>query len=399
VDICASRFEAWFSEFHFSWVWEYYMLKSLRFIIGGLLAGWMVLPLMAFGGPVLGVLDRPAMKVKEPAKSVLIDVAVTDNRLVAVGERGIIVYSDDAGETWQQAQVPVSVGLTAVCFPSPQNGWAVGHGGVVVHTKDRGQTWERQLEGTQAAEMAFENAKAEAGQVGPEDLDAQLMLDNATLMVKDGPDKPFLDLYFETDRKGIIVGSYGLIFKTEDGGLTWRCLMDSVENPEGLNLYAIHAAGDAIYLAGERGLFLISKDGGNSFQQVATPYPGTYFDIYAYASGELVLLGLQGNAYWSSDQGQTFNQSEVDAAVSFTNVTQYRQDSLLFANQAGMILESRDRGRTIKVIDVPRLAPVSSMAITPDANRDQHMVMTVGYGGASRVQLPVSEDGDKGGQP
>jgi photosystem II stability/assembly factor-like uncharacterized protein len=275
----------------------------------------------------------------------------------------------------------------------------VGHGGVVVHTVDGGKTWERQLEGVQAAQMVLENAQAKAERAGPEDLDAQLMVDNATLMVKDGPDKPFLDLYFENERKGFVVGSYGLIFKTEDGGLTWRCLMDRVENSEGLNLYAIHAAGGAIYLAGERGLFLISKDGGGSFQQVATPYPGTYFDIYAHPSGELVLLGLQGNAYWSSDQGQTFNQSEVDAAVSFTNVTQYRQDLLVFANQAGMILESRDRGRTIKLVDVPRLAPVSSMAMIPGGDDNQHMVMTVGYGGAVRVQLPASEGGDKGAKP
>jgi photosystem II stability/assembly factor-like uncharacterized protein len=375
------------------------MFKSLRFIIGGLVAGWVALPAMVFGGPVQGVLDRPAMKVREPARSVLIDVAVADSRLVAVGERGIIVYSEDAGDTWQQAQVPVSVGLTAVSFPSPQNGWAVGHGGVVLHTADGGKTWARQLEGAQAAQMALENAQAKAGQAGPEDLDAQLMVDNARLLVKDGPDKPFLDLYFESNKVGFIVGSYGLIFKTEDGGLTWRCLMSGVENPESLNLYAIRAAGDAIYLVGERGLFLISKDGGASFQQVATPYPGTYFDLFAYPSGELVLVGLQGTAYWSADQGETFHKSEVEAGVSFTNVTQGRHDLLLFANQAGMVLESRDRGKTIKVVKVPRLAPVSSMALVPSGDHDQDTIMTVGYGGAVPVQLPASKQSTKGGQP
>jgi photosystem II stability/assembly factor-like uncharacterized protein len=339
------------------------------------------------------------LKVREPAKSVLIDVTMADGRLVAVGERGIIVYSEDAGNTWQQAQVPVSVGLTAVHFPSLQNGWAVGHGGVVLHTADGGKSWERQLEGAQAARMALENAEAKAGRMGPEDLDSQQMVDNAKLLVEDGPDKPFLDLYFENDRKGFVVGSYGLIFKTEDGGATWKCLMDNVENPQSLNLYAIHAAGDAIYLAGEQGLFLVSKDGGVSFRQVATPYSGTYFDVYAYPSGELVLVGLKGNAYWSADQGETFHQSEVGAGVSFTSVTQYRQDILLFANQAGMLLESRDRGRTIKRIDVPRLAPVSSMAMMPNADPNQHTIMTVGFGGAIGVQLPASKESDKGAQP
>jgi photosystem II stability/assembly factor-like uncharacterized protein len=375
------------------------MLKLNRLFIGSLVAAWIVLPAMALGASVQGVLDRPALKVREPAKSVLIDVTLADGRLVAVGERGIIVYSDDAGSTWQQAQVPVSAGLTAVYFSSPQNGWAVGHGGVVIHTVDGGKSWKRQLEGVQVARMALENAQAKAEQAGSEDFDAQQMVDNAKLLVKDGPDKPFLDLYFKNDREGFVVGSYGLIFKTEDGGVTWQCLMDSVENPDGLNLYAIHAAGDAIYLAGEQGLFLVSKDGGDSFRQVATPYFGTYFDIHAYPSGELVLAGLQGNAFWSTDQGETLHKSEVDAGVSFTNVTLCRQDILLFANQAGMLLESRDRGRTIKVIDVPRLAPVSSMTMIPSSDNNQRTVMTVGFGGAVGVQLPASKESDKGTQP
>jgi photosystem II stability/assembly factor-like uncharacterized protein len=354
---------------------------------------------MVFGASVQGVLDRPALKVREPARSVLIDVTRAQDRLVAVGERGIIAYSDDAGDTWQQAQVPVSVGLTAVHFSSPQNGWAVGHGGVILHTADGGKSWKRQLEGVQAAQMAFENAQTKAERVGPEDLDAQQMMDNAKLLVKDGPDKPFLDLYFENDRVGFIVGSYGLIFKTGDGGVTWKCLMDSVENPQSLNLYAICAAGDAVYIAGEQGLFLVSKDGGASFRQVATPYPGTYFDLYAYPSGELVLVGLQGNAYWSADQGESFHKSEVAAGVSFTHVTPYRHDILLFANQAGMLLESRDRGRTIKLVPAPRLAPVSSITMMPGADQDQHTIMTVGFGGAVRVQLPASQKSDKGAQP
>jgi photosystem II stability/assembly factor-like uncharacterized protein len=375
------------------------MLRFCRSFIGVIAAAWIVLPAMAFGASIQGVLERPALKVKEPARSVLIDVTIAEDRLVAVGERGIVVYSDDAGNTWQQAQVPVSVGLTAVYFPSQQNGWAAGHGGVILHTADGGKTWERQLEGVQAARMALENAQASAERVGPEDLDAQQMVDNAKLLVKDGPDKPFLDLYFENDRVGFVVGSYGLIFKTEDGGATWKCLMDSVENAQSLNLYAIRAAGDVIYLVGEQGLFLVSKDSGGSFRKVATPYHGTYFDLFAYPSGELVLVGLQGNAYWSADQGETFHKSEVDAGVSFTHVTQYRHDILLFANQAGMLLESRDRGKTIKLIDAPRLAPVSSMVMMPSADHNQHTIMTVGFGGAVRVQLPASKESDKGAQP
>jgi photosystem II stability/assembly factor-like uncharacterized protein len=152
-----------------------------------------------------------------------------------------------------------------------------------------------------------------------------------------------------------------------------------------------------MYIAGEQGLFLVSRDGGQSFQKVETPYFGTFFDLYAYPSGELVLVGLQGNAYRSGDYGQTFTKSDVDVLVSFTYVAGCEHDILLFANQGGMLLESLDRGKTIRALDI-RLNPVASMVQLPSGDHDKHSIMTVGYGGAVRVQLPSSDSGDKGGQ-
>lgn len=372
------------------------MHKLFRFLIGGLVVGCLMSPLIASGAQVQGVLERHALEAKDPSKRVLIDVTVADGRLVAVGERGIIIYSEDDGDTWHQAQVPVSVTLTAVSFPSPQNGWAVGHGGVVLHTTDGGKTWERQLEGTAVAQMALENAQAKA-ESAPDDLDAQAMVNNAQLLMEDGPDKPFLALYFKNDLEGFVIGAYGLAFKTEDGGASWKCIMDSVENPNGLNLYGISVSGDTMYIAGEQGLFLISKDGGAAFQQAESPYYGTFFDICASPSGQVVLVGLQGNAYWSDDFGETFYPSTVDARVSFTKVVRCENDVLLFANQGGMLLESHDHGKTIKALDV-RLNPVSSLVQVPSADNNADIIMTVGFGGAVRVQLPLSDTGDKGGQ-
>jgi photosystem II stability/assembly factor-like uncharacterized protein len=215
--------------------------------------------------------------------------------------------------------------------------------------------------------------------------------------VKDGPDKPFLDLYFESEQEGFVVGSYGLIFHTRDGGESWQCRMDSTENPDGLNLYAIEMAGGKFYIAGEQGLFLISEDGGASFHQMQTPYSGTYFDMYASPAGELVLVGLRGNAFWSADGGQTFTKSQVESEVSFTKVTWCEHGILVFANQGGELLESRDKGRTIRVIrGIHRLNTVSSLVSTPSADHD-HFVMTVGHGGAIPVKLPSQNTGNEGG--
>jgi len=365
---------------------EFQMGRILRFSIGCLAVSCLALPVLVLGAAVKDVLDRPALKVANPDHVVLVDVTRAGNRLVAVGERGVIILSDDAGETWHQAHVPVSVTLTAVSFPTPERGWTVGHSGVVLHTSDGAQSWSRQFDGVAAARMALETARAYAGEAEPQDRIARQMVHNAELLVADGPDKPFLDLYFKNDREGIVIGAYGLIFSTQDGGRSWRCLMDRAENPRGLNLYAIRAFDDAMYIAGEQGLFLVSRDKGNSFQKMQTPYSGTFFDLALTSSGNLVIVGLRGNAYWSADQGANFNQTTVPVEVSFTAVTQLEDGTLLFANQAGMLLSSRDGGRSMQLTDIPRLGPISGLI--PAGNGS---LMTVGYGGAIRVRLPSSD--------
>ena len=67
-------------------------------------------------------------------QKLLIDVAQAADRIVAVGEFGHVIYSDDDGLNWQQAdQVETQVTLTSVTFPTEKIGYAVGHDAVINH--------------------------------------------------------------------------------------------------------------------------------------------------------------------------------------------------------------------------------------------------------------------------
>ena len=63
----------------------------------------------------------------------MLAVATVGNRLVAAGERGIVLLSDDGGASWRQARVPVSVSLTALQFVDGRTGRVRGEG--------TGQSW------------------------------------------------------------------------------------------------------------------------------------------------------------------------------------------------------------------------------------------------------------------
>jgi hypothetical protein len=86
-----------------------------------------------------------AIQSELATSALLLGITEAGDRLVTVGEYGHILYSDDRGETWVQAEnVPTRITLTAVSFANDQEGWAVGHDAVILHTSDGGTTWERQ---------------------------------------------------------------------------------------------------------------------------------------------------------------------------------------------------------------------------------------------------------------
>ena len=70
-----------------------------------------------------------------------------DNRIYAVGENGIILYSDDFGDSWTQAEsVPYTSTLTDISCSSKQSCWVTGHDATILHSNDHGVTWIKQYE-------------------------------------------------------------------------------------------------------------------------------------------------------------------------------------------------------------------------------------------------------------
>jgi photosystem II stability/assembly factor-like uncharacterized protein len=340
------------------------MMKSIfhkRALLVLALAGAMAAaPVQA--APAAAVADpmsRPAAMVRAPAKAFLAGLAHAGKRLVAVGERGIIVLSDDNGATWRQARTPTSVTLAAVQFATPSKGWAVGHYGVILHSADGGETWTRQLDGTQAAQLALRDAQ---------DSGNAPYLAEAQRLVADGPDKPFLGLHFTDENNGFAVGAYNLVFRTRDGGKTWAPWLSHLDNPRGNHLYAVHAAGDAVHIAGEQGLLLRSTDGGGRFERVDTGYKGSFFAMAVGGDGEVVVAGLRGNAYRSADGGATWQKLEAPVPVSITALSMRPDGSLLLANQAGQLLAGRAGKGPLLPLKTPGLPPLNDLLVQPDGS-------------------------------
>jgi photosystem II stability/assembly factor-like uncharacterized protein len=323
-------------------------------------------------------MTRPALMVAQPAQAYLTGIARAGKRLVAVGERGIVVLSDDDGATWRQASVPVSVTLAAVQFPTPTQGWAVGHYGVVLHSDDGGATWTRQLDGVQAAQLVLRDAQSGQGS------DAGLA--EARRLVADGPDKPFLGLHFSDANNGFIVGAYNLAFRTRDGGKTWTPFGNRLDNPKASHLYAVESSGRDVLIAGEQGVLLRSTDDGATFSRIALPYKGSLFAL-AFGGADAVVAGLGGNAFASHDRGATWTALALPAPVSVT-AARLEGGRLLMANQAGMLLAGpggASAATAIAALDTPALPQPNDLIALPGG-----AILTVGVAGAIRLPAPAA---------
>ena len=324
---------------------------------------------LAGNGP--DTLAQPAVHGPQALRAVLQDVARAGERLVAVGERGVVLLSDDNGATWRQATaVPVSVGLTAVQFIDAQQGWAIGHAGVVLHSEDGGEHWAVQLDGRRAADLEQQAAGAsgDAARIAA-----------AQRLVADGADKPLLALSFADARHGLVVGAYGLALSTADGGRSWQSAMERLPNRRGLHLYALARHGSDLYVAGEQGLLLRSRDDGAHFDALQSPYDGSYFAAAVLPGGRLLLGGLRGTLYASDDAGESF-QPLANPIPASVNGIRVAGDQLLLANQAGMLLRSDLAHFAAQPLPVSDGLPLTAVTVTADG-----ALIAVGMAGARRL--------------
>lgn len=318
----------------------------------------------AGGQSVPDLLDLPARESARAQHSLQLAVSRAGERLVAVGERGIVLLSDDAGRSWRQAKsVPVSVALTDVHFVSANHGWAVGHSGVVLHSADGGESWQRQLDGNQAALAIRDDAKrrVEAGEES-----AAAALRSAEYLVSDGPDKPFLGVRFRDEMRGYVVGAYGIALHTLDGGKSWQSLVGRIPNPRGKHLYQLQIDGNELLIAGEQGALLRSADGGASFVEVTTPYSGTFFGALALDGDALLAFGLRGNAWRSGDGGASWHQVKLGQPVTVSAGRRLQDGSVVLADESGRLLLSTNGARSFVALAVQPGTGLTGIAETAD---------------------------------
>jgi len=258
--------------------------------------------------------------------------------------------------------------LFGTCFVNAREGWMVGELGRVLHTRDGGATWERQDASTRRPLLAVACVDPRTVWVaGKEGVVLGTTDGGATWTPADtGSTRHLFTLAFPTASRGHGAGDYGTMVHTEDGGRTWtagrvpedvRLPDEAVESgvePGDVNLYALsYTDADAVWLVGEFGTILASGDGGRTWRQQRSPVESTLFGVnfadrrrgWAVGADGVILHTEDGGETWETQPGGPSERALFDVFV--------RGETGFVVGDAGTVLRSRDGGRTWEREPIP----------------------------------------------
>lgn len=228
--------------------------------------------------------------------------ALSAEKAIVVGYAGKILLTTDGGKSWQIKPSGTDVALYNVRFADAQNGWICGQDGLILHTTDGGETWKKQNTGINLAIFAlwFANQNigwavaqqatylhttngGESWEQGRIEASVEGVSEEATLALVD---PTLYDIYFRDEKVGWMVGEFGKIYHSTDGGATWQEQQNALLGQAGID--------DALNLP-------------------------TWFGVRFANANDGVVVGLEGKIAKTTDGGKTWTFTAEDLAVTSTD--------------------------------------------------------------------------------
>jgi photosystem II stability/assembly factor-like uncharacterized protein len=227
----------------------------------------------------------------------------------AVATPGSLYATTNGGVSWSRRPMGNNDWLTGVDFVTSTRGWAIsifnqGEPGRIWHTQDGGRHWVQQA--------------------NPTDCD-------------------FLnDIAFVSKQVGTIVGNYGTILRTVDGGATWQQVASGTTDSLGAVDFPTAMVG---YATGVAGRILKTTNGGLTWAPLAS---GTTRDLRGVSFRSATLgwvVGANGTIRRTTNGGATWTKQQSGTAKALAGVDFVSGSAGWAVGSAGTILRTANGGR------------------------------------------------------
>jgi len=210
------------------------MNQKVMLLIVMLLPGW--------GNPSWAA-PGTSLALDHAINSLLLDITAYEQTLVAVGQRGHILRSEDDGKTWSLQPSPTQHTLTSVTFQDQNTLIAAGHSLTILKSVDSGISWQ-----------VIEHSQQDSA--------------------------PWLDVLALNESEALLVGAYGYYARTNDKGVSWT--FDSpIESDFHFNHLTRLSDSSQLLLSAEAGMLYLSSDLGQQWQSIETPDGVSFFHAVA----------------------------------------------------------------------------------------------------------------------
>ncbi|MCK5771142.1 YCF48-related protein [Algiphilus sp.] len=284
---------------------------------------------------------------------------------IVVGSFGQVMVTEDGGDTWVEEKAPTELALLAVALYDG-GAIAVGQQGLVL-LRDPGGEWE------------------------------EVSIDT---------DERLLNVSVNRHGRAIIVGAFGTLLASSDGGRNWNDVApewaelaasanvpaDATGATAEPSMYDAEVFDDGVILiAGELAYVLRSGDGGNSWefvnfaetlaegQEGVSAAAPTINDIQIRADGNGFAVGQSGTVYKTTDSGRSWKKLSTPLAeINLLSVASDGKGAVIAVGMRSAIF-SEDDGESWQTLDALDLDInwYSAIQVAPDARE----MLAVGHSG------------------
>ena len=305
-----------------------------------------------------------------------VDFATTEDG-VAVGQDGIVLKTDDGGKTWTRNPIELPLLDWQVAQPhyfavsrgaDAQHIWAVGPVGAIIRSQDGGETWENL---SLWCDMSFDNFATSDPADDPE---STLRLNPCDVTLN--------GVSFPTNEDGWVAGEFGIILRTQDGGVTWQRQRDVRNLPKYTrpelpeeeairqripplyieDLFLIDVdfrSAQEGYVTGESGTLLQTTDAGETWTNIPSGSFNTLLSVTAapdnnrsdFATGVLGTLASVTSDAWQLDENIRQDVLTWIRTASFAPDGQFG----VACGGKGTVLVTTDSGKSWTTADKAKL--------------------------------------------
>ncbi len=251
----------------------------------------------------------------------------------AAGDDGAIIKTEDGGVSWTQQKIATTDAINDIYFRNKEDGLLLS-ASRIWRTENGGATWRESTNFSSSDfggvpelySLFFVNKKR--GWIVGSVSRGENVVDGLVLATDDGgatwrrqqtPTRTeLIDVDFDDERRGWIVGANGKILFTNDGGATWKAQRSNTTAA----LYNVEFRNERVgWAVGEGGMILRTTDGGTSWLAVRAPVRSTLLSVRFVNENEGYIIGRGGVILRSEDGGNTWTRMNSGTKEHFYALT------------------------------------------------------------------------------